>query len=356
MSTDRRHVAVLMGGASGEHSISLRSAATVTDALERAGHQVTPLGITRAGSWRAGDFRELLAAARSELVELGEDLGQAVTLVRDGAHVRTMPLEGVPGGSESRPIDVVFPIVHGPGGEDGTLQGQLEILGVPFVGAGCRASALAMDKIASKVLCAGAGLAQVDFLVAGERDADGLAAAIDASFGFPCFVKPAALGSSVGIARVETSAALGAALDEARRWDPRVIIERAVDVREIEMALLGNETPEFSPAGEIIIRSGFYDFESKYVNDSAELVAGAKVAPEQLDVMHAIAREFWQLIGCRGMARADFFIERPSGRVLFNEFNTIPGFTAISMYPRLWNEAGVDLPQLVGRLVDLALQ
>jgi D-alanine-D-alanine ligase len=345
-----------MGGASGEHSISLRSAAAVTEALEQAGHAVMPLGITRGGSWRTGDFGDLLAAARGELVEVGEDLGRPVTLVRDGDQVRTMPLQGPLRASEGRPIDVVFPILHGPGGEDGTLQGQLEMLGVPFVGAGCRASALAMDKIASKVLCAGAGLAQVDFLVAGERDADGLAAAIDAAFGFPCFVKPAALGSSVGISRVETSAELGAALDEARRWDARVIIERAVDVREIELALLGNETPEFSPAGEIIIRSGFYDFESKYVNDSAELVAGAEVASEQRDAMQAIAREFWQLIGCRGMARADFFVERSSGRVLFNEFNTIPGFTAISMYPRLWNEAGVDLPQLVARLIDLALR
>ena len=350
-----------MGGQSGEHSISLRSAATVRDALVGAGHDVVPIGITRAGAWQVRNFDALLDQARSDLVEIEPVPGAAVTLARAArgpageSRTEIVALEGDHAGGPGTPIDVVFPLVHGTGGEDGTLQGLLELLDVPFVGAGCLASAMAMDKIASKTLCAGAGIAQAEFLVAGGRDANELAGAIDAAFGFPCFVKPSALGSSVGISRVASRDELAAALVEARRWDRRVIVEQAVDVREIEVAMLGNAEPEISPPGEIIVSGGFYDFDSKYVDDDAELVAGAEVPEAQLADIRDIALEFWRLIGCRGMARADFFIERTSGRVLLNEINTIPGFTAISMYPRLWAVAGIDLPRLVDRLVGLAL-
>ncbi len=350
----RRTVAVIMGGASGEHSISLRSAAAVCDALTAGGHEVRVLGITRAGDWRTGDFSGLLERGRTGLVEIDDTAGLPVTLARTPAGIETVTLDRGTSSAQGV-IDCVFPIVHGPGGEDGSLQGFLELLGVPFVGAGCRASAIAMDKIATKVLCAGAGIAQVDFIDATDRTPKQVRSDLEGTFGYPCFVKPSALGSSVGISKVCGPDELQSALDEARRWDRRVIIEQGRDVREIELALLGEDEPAFSIAGEIIIPGGFYDFDSKYVGDNAELVAGAELEPAQLEAMKHIARKYWSLIGCSGMARADFFIDRATGEVLFNEFNTIPGFTPISMYPRLWRESGIELDSLVSRLVDLAL-
>ncbi len=343
-----------MGGASGEHSISLRSAAAVCDALTAGGHEVRVLGITRAGDWRTGDFSGLLERGRTGLVEIDDTAGLPVTLARTPAGIETVTLDRGTSSAQGV-IDCVFPIVHGPGGEDGSLQGFLELLGVPFVGAGCRASAIAMDKIATKVLCAGAGIAQVDFIDATDRTPKQVRSDLEGTFGYPCFVKPSALGSSVGISKVCGPDELQSALDEARRWDRRVIIEQGRDVREIELALLGEDEPAFSIAGEIIIPGGFYDFDSKYVGDNAELVAGAELEPAQLEAMKHIARKYWSLIGCSGMARADFFIDRATGEVLFNEFNTIPGFTPISMYPRLWRESGIELDSLVSRLVDLAL-
>ncbi len=254
-------------------------------------------------------------------------------------------------------FDVVFPVLHGPGGEDGTVQALLELAAAPFVGAGTTASAIAMDKLALKLLCAGAGIAQTDFLAADDADAEELVARINATFGFPCFVKPANLGSSVGISRVSAPGELAAALGEARRWDRRVLIERAVDAREIELAMLGNDVPEVSPPGEIVSRRGFYDYTSKYVDtDDATLIAPANVDPEALATMRSIAVDVWKRIGCRGMARADFFLERGTGRVLFNELNTIPGMTSISMFPKLWELAGLRAPALMRRLVELALE
>jgi D-alanine-D-alanine ligase len=348
-----------MGGRSGEHSISLRSAATVVAALGQAGHRLTTVGITRDGTWLLGDFRRLLERAADELVDVPADgRAIAVTLGFDGSHGRLVPLDGRGAAAVDAKVDVVFPVLHGPGGEDGKIQGLCELARLPFVGAGCTASALAMDKLAMKLACAGAGLPQVDFLAVGEGDSGELARRIEAAFGFPCFVKPANLGSSVGISRVKAAGELSAALEEARRWDARVIVERAVDAREIEIALLGNESPELSPPGEIAAPGGFYDFASKYLDGSgqpAELIAPADVPAAALAEIHEVAVAAWHLIGCRGMARVDFFLERSSGRVLLNELNTVPGFTEISMYPRLWRAAGLDTARLVDRLLDLAL-
>lgn len=350
-------VLVLAGGVSGEHSISLRSAATVVPGLERVGYQTAVVGITPDGRWVLGDLKPLLERARTELVTLTSDTGRAVALVNDGSGARLLALTGAPLEARETSFDVVFPVLHGPGGEDGTVQGLLELLGVPFVGAGCTASALAMDKLAMKYICAGAGIPQADFLAAGSGSAAELQIRIEASFGFPCFVKPANLGSSVGISRVNEPTGLAPALAEARRWDRRVIVERAIDAREIEVALLGNEAPEISPAGEIVPKKGFYDFQSKYCDEAAaELIAPAEVTPSALAEIRAIALRVWELIGCRGLARADFFVERTSGAVLFNEINTIPGMTRISMYPRLWSIAGVDPSRLFERLVQLALE
>jgi D-alanine-D-alanine ligase len=345
---------VLFGGISGEHAISVRSAATVVRALEQSGRQAIPVGITHSGTWRLADFRSLLDRAPRELLEVPGDAGVAVAVANDGGGARLIALEGRELPEQSRSFDLVFPILHGPGGEDGSIQGLLDAAGAPYVGAGCAASAVAMDKLLMKTLCAGAGIPQVRFLAAGERTASEVGREVKATFGFPCFVKPANLGSSVGISRVAEPDGLDAALETARSWDRRVIIEEGVDAREIEIALLGGSVPKLSPLGEIVTPGGFYDFAAKYVNDDAQLIAGAKVEPAQLDAIHRIARQAWELIGCRGMARADFFIERSSGRVLLSEINTIPGFTSISMYPRLWGTAGVSLVQLVDELIDTA--
>lgn len=351
----RQRVLVLAGGASGEHSISLRSAATVVAALEQAGHETTIVGIALDGRWWLGELRPLLERAKNELVEV-TDTGRQVTLVNDHARPRLLALDGRPLDARAAEFDVVFPVLHGPGGEDGTVQGLFELVGAPYVGAGCTASALAMDKLAMKYLCAGASIPQVQFFSAGELPADQLATRIEAAFGFPCFVKPANLGSSVGISKVTRPAELAAALSEARRWDRRVIVERAVIAREIEVGLLGNEVPEISPPGEIVAKKGFYDFESKYCDDgAAELIAPAQVDAPTLERIRSIAARVWELIGCRGLARADFFVERATGAVLFNEVNTMPGMTRISMYPRLWAVAGIEPSALCSRLVALAL-
>jgi D-alanine-D-alanine ligase len=354
MAANTRHVLVLFGGASGEHSISIRSAATVVPALERAGHRVTCIGLTRAGQWRLADFSALLRSAVGELVEVDDSVGQAAVLVRLTGRRASIalsddarPAPGLP------PVDVVFPVLHGPHGEDGTMQGLLDVLDVPFVGAGCAASAMAMDKLCMKTLCTGLGIPQTEFLAVGRDDAKALAERIRGAFGFPCFVKPANLGSSVGISRVATADALDAALAEARRWDARVLVERAVDAREIEIALLGGDVPALTPLGEIVA-AGFYDFDTKYVGDDARLIVPAELDAIAAERIRSIALQVWDIIGCRGMARADFFVERGSGRVLFNEVNTIPGFTRISMYPRLWQAAGLEIERLVDILVRLA--
>jgi D-alanine-D-alanine ligase len=354
MRNRAEHVLVLFGGASGEHSISVRSAATVVPALERAGYRVTCVGLTRTGNWRLADFSGLLRSAVAQLVEVDEAVGRPVVLVRlAGGKAAVVLADESTSAPALPPVDVVFPMLHGPHGEDGTMQGLLEVLGVPFVGAGCAASAMAMDKLCMKTLCAGLGIPQTEFLSVGRDDAKALAARIDGAFGFPCFVKPANLGSSVGISRVASPSGLAAALAEARRWDPRVLVERAVDAREIEIALLGGDVPALTPVGEIVA-SGFYDFDTKYVADDARLIVPADLEPGTIADIRAVAVQVWDIIGCRGMARADFFVERSSSRVLFNEVNTIPGFTRISMYPRLWEAAGIAIEDLVDRLVRLA--
>ena len=347
-----QHVLLLAGGTSAEHPISLRSAASVLQALTSAGHRTTTVLIARDGSWRVGDSDQLLNSARQAIVEVPENWGRVVNLVWDGGHPGLVAADGT---LDLPPLDVAFPLVHGPGGEDGTLQGLLEQMQLPFVGAGTGASALAIDKLTMKVLCRGADLPQVDFLDASSDDADTVGRRIQAGFGFPVFVKPATQGSSFGVSKVAAAADLDLALAEARRYESRVLVERAVDAREIEVAVLGHAPPEFSPPGEIVPPDGFYDFDAKYTSSQARLIVPAQLDAVTLERIHEIAGRAWALIDGRGMVRADFFVEHGTGAVLFNEFNTIPGFTDISMYPRLWQEAGLPIQELVGRLLKLAV-
>lgn len=371
MNNKPLHVLLLFGGESAEHPISLRSAATVLAALRQTPHRITPIGISREGVWIQGDFQATLERATREILELHSDQGSPVTVGFDGHSTRLISLstsaQHLEAAAALPAIDVVFPIVHGPLGEDGKLQGLLELLHLPFVGAATTASSIAMDKIAMKTLCAGAGLPQVRFLDAlsdnpanadqaelTEQD-ERLAQEIEESFGFPVFVKPANLGSSVGVTRADNRQELFASLAEARRFDSRVLVEEGVNAREIELAILGSAPTRISPPGEVLPAEGFYDFESKYVATTAGLKAPTEVPSAALEEMEQVARRAWELIGGAGMARVDFFLEKETDRVLLNEINTIPGFTEISMYPQLWRAAGMETPELVEELLRLAL-
>jgi D-alanine-D-alanine ligase len=265
----------------------------------------------------------------------------------------------VPGGLTDG-LDVVFPALHGPMGEDGTVQGMLELAGVPYIGSGVVGSAVAMDKAITKTILAQAGLPQLPWRLVTRKewhqDPTGVAAWIAESIGFPCFAKPANLGSSVGISKVKGPEDLHDAMQLAAHHDRRIVVEQGVTGREIEIAVLGNAEPIASVAGEIVPHGEFYDYNAKYVDDTAELVIPARIDGDMLGYMQNLAVDAFQALDLAGLARVDFFIEKDTDKVFINEVNTIPGFTSISMYPMLWEASGVPLPELVERLVQLALE
>ena len=337
----RKRVALLFGGRSGEHEVSVRSAESVAEGLERD-HDVVCILIEKTGRWRLQDGSRPHAMG-GEAIFLAPDPTDGGTLRRfDDASSLVRP-------------DVFFPVLHGPYGEDGTIQGLFDLAGVPYVGAGVAASAAAMDKTLMKSLFAQAGLPQVRHRTLRSRDAPLEARVLD-ELGLPVFVKPASLGSSVAVSKVSTAEALGAALDLALAYDHKVVVEEAVDAREIEVAVLGNEGAEPSVPGEIVPDREFYDYDSKYAADSTtKLIIPAPVdEPTAAEIRRLAVAAFAAVDAC-GLARVDFFVERSSGRVLVNEVNTMPGFTSISMYPRLWAASGVPYPELLARLVALAL-
>jgi D-alanine-D-alanine ligase len=334
----RLRVAVIYGGRSVEHEVSLVSARAIMEALDPARYEVLPILVSRDGRWSAGRFG---SAARTP------------------APVREIfRFTGAGGGS--RPVDVVFPIIHGTGGEDGTLQGLLTLAGIPFVGAGVLGSALGMDKTAMKSMFQEAGLPIVRYrpVSRGEYDADpdGTETLLERHCGYPSFVKPANGGSSVGISKCHHRAGLQAALRLAFRYDHRVVVETAVDGREIECSVLGNENPEASVAGEIVPAGEFYDYESKYADTGSRLVIPAPLGRPQQILIRDLSIRAFQALDLAGFARVDFFVERNTGAVLLNEVNTLPGFTPISMYPKLWEASGLSFPRLVDRLIALALE
>lgn len=353
--TRRLRVGVVYGGRSGEHEVSLRSAATVIGALDAAKYEVVPIAITKEGRWRTGlESLRLLEEAQRELKPIA-DYGLEVTLAAEPSRRALIPLDD---GPPPATLDVVFPVLHGTYGEDGTVQGLLEMAGIPYVGAGVLASAVGMDKGAMKAAFRDAGIPVCRWIVTRphlEPVAD-VERRIRESFGFPCFVKPANLGSSVGISKVNGPESLAAALADAASFDPKVIIEEAVVARELECGVIGNDTPEASVVGEIVPSHEFYDYVDKYVDDGASTVIPADVPADVSDRMRALALDAFRAVDCSGLARVDFFIEKASGRVLVNEINTMPGFTRSSMFPRLWEASGLPLSALVERLVTLAVE
>ncbi len=353
--TRRLRVGVVYGGRSGEHEVSLRSAATVIGALDAAKFEVVPIAITREGRWRTGlESLRLLDEAQRDLKPIA-DYGLEVTLAAEPSRRALIPLDD---GPPPATLDVIFPVLHGTYGEDGTVQGLLEMAGIPYVGAGVLASAVGMDKGAMKAAFRDAGIPVCRWLVTRphlEPVAE-VERRIRESFGFPCFVKPANLGSSVGISKVNGPDGLAAALADAASFDPKVIVEEAVVARELECGVIGNDTPEASVVGEIVPSHEFYDYVDKYVDDGARTVIPADVPADVSDRMRALAIDTFRAVDCSGLARVDFFIEKASGRVLVNEINTMPGFTRSSMFPRLWEASGVPLAALVERLVTLAIE
>jgi D-alanine-D-alanine ligase len=332
-------IAVLFGGRSGEHEVSVRSAASVIGALDREQYDVIPIAITKSGKWLppAESVRLLPANARQAL-----------------STETTVVVSKEPGSVSG--ADVVFPVLHGTFGEDGTVQGLLELADVAYVGAGVLGSAAGMDKDVMKRLFRERGLPAVPHIAllrAGRRDR---IAELEAAFAYPMFVKPANLGSSVGITKAHDRAELEQALDTAAEFDRKIIVEPAIDGREIECSVLGNDKPEASLPGEIVASREFYDYEAKYLDEGSRIVIPAPLNDEQTAEVRRLAVAAFQAVEGAGLARVDFFLENGSGRILLNEVNTMPGFTSISMYPKMWEATGMPYSKLLERLIELALE
>ena len=306
-------VAVLQGGRSGEHEISLRSARSIMEAMDPSRYEVIPYTISKEGQWSP------------------------------------RPILPEPGGNPG--IDVVFPALHGTFGEDGTVQGLLELADLPYAGAGVLSSSLSMDKEMMKRICRERNLPVVEYAVLMRGAKSDLP-----SFGFPMFVKPANLGSSVGISKAHNQAELEAALEMAAQFDRKIIIERAIQGQELECAVLGNDDPSAAVPCEILPSREFYDYEDKYLLDQAKIELPARISPEKTEELRRLAVECYRAVECSGMARVDFLLESATGQLYINEINTIPGFTSISMYPKMWERCGLPMPKLIDRLIELALE
>jgi D-alanine-D-alanine ligase len=346
----RTRLAILYGGRSAEHQVSVVSARSVMEALDPDRFEVVPIAITRDGAWLLPD--------RSPL-ELTASDGALPEVDPAGTEVAVRPEHGL-AEAGAGPVDVVFPILHGPFGEDGTVQGLFELADLPYVGSGVLASALAMDKAMAKVVLAQAGLPQAPYLVVPERDwradPDRVAAEVGGRLAYPVFTKPARLGSSIGISKVKTPDGLAAGLADAFAHDTKALVEQGVVARELECGVLGNDAPEASVVGEVVPGHEFYDFEAKYLDESLKLEIPAPVPGAVRDRVRELSLRAFQALDCEGFARVDFFYEEATGRVLLNEVNTIPGFTPKSMFPMLWAASGLSYPDLVARLVDLAVE
>ena len=360
----RPRVAVVFGGRSGEHPVSCMTAASVLRALAQCGYDVLPIGITQSGRWvLAGAEPARWELADGRLPEVGEDEGPTVIVPLETGERSLTVLEPGQVPRALGEVDVVFPLLHGPFGEDGTLQGLLELADVRYVGSGVLASAAGMDKHVMKLLLSAQGIPVGDHLLVTarrwERDADGVRADVE-ELGYPVYVKPSRAGSSLGITRVKGPADLDAAIEEARRHDPRILVETEIEGREIECSVLESidgGPPATSLPGEIEVGAAyeFYDFEAKYLSgETVRLTCPADLTDAVVHRVRDLAARTFEALGCEGLARVDFFV-RPDGEVLVNEINTMPGFTPISMYPRMWQATGLEYPALVDRLVQLAL-
>jgi len=353
MTTQKKlRVGVIFGGRSGEHEVSLASAASVIRALDPEKYEAVPIGITKDGRWLVGTGAQKLLP---EVLKSGE----RVSLPPDPTAAALVPL-APSAGHPAVSVDVMFPVMHGTFGEDGTVQGLLELAGLPYVGAGVLASAVGMDKDVQKRLFAEAGLPIVPFLAVRrsewERDRAAVIKAVKKKFKFPLFIKPATLGSSVGMTRVKSAHELGAAIDTAAEFGLKILVEKAVSAREIEVSVLGNDEVKASIPGEILPHREFYDYAAKYLEQGTRLLIPAPLKKKQVATFQDYAVRAFKAIDGTGMARCDFFLERKTGKIYINELNTIPGFTSISMYPKMWEASGLPYSKLIDRLIELAFE
>jgi D-alanine-D-alanine ligase len=346
----RLRIGILFGGRSGEHEVSLASAASVIRGLDPDKYEALPIGITKEGHWLIG------AGAQKMLPEVLKG-GQRVMMTADPTDAALVKLDGSGGGQR---IDVVFPVMHGTFGEDGTIQGLLDLAGLPFVGAGVLGSAIGMDKDVSKRLMQVAKIPVVPWITIQradwERNPKEIRTAIEKKFNYPVFVKPATLGSSVGMTKVHSRAELAPALNLAGEFAMKILVERCMIAREIEVSVLGNHDPQASVPGEIVPHREFYDYTAKYLEEGTQLLIPAKLKPAQVKKIQHYAVAAFRALELSGMARVDFFLEKKGGKIYLNEVNTIPGFTSISMYPKLWEATGIPFRELLDKLIALALE
>lgn len=343
-------VGLLFGGCSGEHEVSISSARAIKEAINsdrnKDKYELLPFYIQKDGCWQAGQTAQQILDSGIPLQPSSDQTSNCWEFPPQTAQV-----------------DVWFPILHGPNGEDGTVQGLLKLMQVPFVGSGVLGSALGMDKIAMKMAFAQAGLPQVKYIAVTRSQVwsnpcvfPKLCDEIEATLGYPCFVKPANLGSSVGIAKARSRSELETALDNAASYDRRIIVEESVVAREIECAVLGNDNPKASVVGEITFESDFYDYETKYTIGKADIIIPANIPSAIASQIQQMALQAFAAVDAAGLARVDFFYVANTGQILINEINTLPGFTATSMYPQMWSKSGIPFPELVDRLIQLALE
>lgn len=371
-------VGLLFGGCSGEHEVSISSARAIAKALSSDQnadkYQLLPVYIQKDGVWQSGEVAQHVLESGKALQLTGKDEAflPSSTPESELASDHTEIIPSTPGFSKLSlvsqntswsEIDVWFPIIHGPNGEDGTIQGLLKLMQVPFVGSGVLGSALGMDKIAMKMAFSQAELPQVKYMAINRSQIwsnpcvfPKLCDQIEATLGYPCFVKPANLGSSVGIAKVRSRQELEVALDSAASYDRRLIVEAGVVAREVECAVLGNDNPKVSVVGEITYQSDFYDYETKYTEGQADWLIPAAIPDDVATQVQEMALQAFAAVDAAGLARVDFFYVEETGEVLINEINTLPGFTATSMYPQLWAATGISFPELVNQLIELALE
>jgi D-alanine-D-alanine ligase len=369
------NVGVLFGGRSGEHEVSLASAQSVMANIDPAHYTVIPIGITKQGEWLVGGdpMAALTAGATlSELPALGGAAGSGpAALLADPSrpglwHLRAA--ESAPTGDQRHALsavrlaelDVVIPVLHGTYGEDGTVQGLLELAGVPYVGCGVMASAAAMDKAIAKDVFLAHDLPVLPYVVVKRKtwrgDPDSVLAEIEQRLPYPVFVKPANMGSSVGVSKVHDRSELAPAMDLAARYDRKLVVEQGIEGREIEVSVLGNDDPIASIPGEVVPGNEFYDYRAKYVDDTSDLLIPAPLDEKLAQRVREMAIAAYLALDCAGMARADFLLDKETGELWVNELNTIPGFTQISMYPKLWEATGLPYGELIDRLIQLAIE
>jgi D-alanine-D-alanine ligase len=379
---NKLRVGILFGGRSGEHEISLLSAASVLKAINKQKYDVVPIGITKDGRWLTDSHAERLltgekaSAGSASSLRAGDPQATpgAVVLAKGEAVIvppvpqahGLMPFESAASSNQKGiDVDVIFPVLHGTFGEDGTIQGLMELADIPYVGAGVLGSAAGMDKDIMKQLFAGAGLTIVKHVTVlrsqWEKDPKKATKLVESKLKYPVFVKPANLGSSVGISKAHDRKELGPAIEMAAGYDRKIVIEQGVGgkkqkARELEVAILGNDEPKASTVGEIIPAAEFYDYNAKYIDEGSVPVIPAKISKKQLKEVQGMAVRAFQSVDCSGLARVDFLMDPKNGKLYLNEINTMPGFTSISMYPKLWAASGLEYPDLIDRLIQLAME